>query len=51
MTIRFVGGMWRRINGSDIRSFATFQEAVDNKGTAWEDNEITTDDIQQQLNK
>ena len=50
MTIKFIGGLWRRIDGSSIRSFATYQEAVDNK-IAWEDNEPqhTTDDIQEQM--
>ena len=51
-TIRFIGGMWRRIEGNDIRSFTTYQEAVENK-TSWEDIEpqATSDDIQQQLKK
>ncbi|MCL2093863.1 MAG: hypothetical protein FWH12_06680 [Treponema sp.] len=52
MTIRFIGGLWRRIDGSKIRSFPTYQDAVDNK-TAWEDLEpqVTTDDIQDQMKK
>ena len=52
MTIRFIGGMWRRIDGPKIRSFPTFQDAVDNK-TAYEDLEpvSTSDDILQQLQK
>ena len=52
MTIRFIGGLWRRIDGASIRSFATYQEAVDNKSsTAWEDSEpqSTSDDIQDQM--
>ena len=52
MTIKFVGGLWRRIDGSNVRSFATYQEALDNKN-AWEDlaPKNTTDDIMQQLQK
>ena len=52
MTIRFIGGMWRRIDGTTVRSFSTYQEAVENK-TAWEDLEpqTTSDDIQQQMKK
>ena len=34
MTIRFIGGLWRRIDGKNIKSFSTYQEAVDNK-TCW----------------
>jgi hypothetical protein len=50
MTIRFIGGLWRRMDGSAIRSFITYQDAVENK-TAWEDLEpqTTSDDILQQL--
>ena len=50
MTIRFIGGLWRRIDGNNVRSFCTYQEAVDNKD-AWEDIEpqSTRDDIQDQL--
>ena len=50
MTIRFVGGMWRRIDGASIRSFTSYQEAVDNV-KAWEDLEpqSTRDDIIDQL--
>jgi hypothetical protein len=50
MTIRFIGGLWRRIDGSSIRSFSTYQEAVENK-TSWEDLEpqTTSDDIAQQM--
>ena len=52
MTIRFIGGLWRRIDGTTVRSFSTYQEAVDNK-TSWEDlePETTADDIQQQMKK
>ena len=52
MTIRFIGGLWRRIDGSSIRSFSTYEEALDNK-TAWEDlgQQVPSDDIQQQLRK
>ena len=52
MNIRFIGGLWRRIDGNNIRSFITYQEAVDNK-TSWEDlaPQTTSDDIMQQLNK
>ena len=52
MTVKFIGGLWRRIDGSSIKSFATYQEAIDNKAsTAWEDNEpqSTTDDIRDQI--
>jgi hypothetical protein len=51
-TIRFIGGMWRRIDGATVRSFVTFQEAMENK-TSWEDLEpqATSDDIMKQLEK
>jgi hypothetical protein len=52
MTIKFIGGLWRRIEGSSVRSFSSYQEAVDNKAsTAWEDNhpQNTTDDVQDQM--
>ena len=50
MEIRFIAGLWRRIKGSTVRSFSTFQEAVENK-TAWEDllPQVTSDDIVQQM--
>jgi len=49
MAIRFIGGMWRRIDGQNIRSFTTYQGAVDNKGS-WEDVALTTaDDVVQQM--
>jgi len=49
MTIRFIGGMWRRIDGNNIRSFTTYQGAVDNK-ISWEDVSLTTtDDVVQQM--
>jgi len=50
MIIRFIGGLWRRIDGKSIRSFSTYQEAVENK-TCWEDMapQTTTDDIADQL--
>jgi hypothetical protein len=52
MTIRFIGGLWRRIDGTTVRSFVTYQDAVDNK-TAWEDMQpqTTSDDILNQLKK
>ena len=52
MTIRFIGGLWRRIDGTNVRSFATFQDAVDNKN-AWEDHgaQVPSDDILQQMSK
>ena len=52
MEIKFVGGMWRRIDSSSVRSFPTYQDAVDNK-TSWEDLApvSTTDDILLQLKK
>jgi len=43
MTIRFIGGMWRRIDGNNIKSFTTYQGAVDNK-SSWEDVRLTTTD-------
>jgi hypothetical protein len=50
MTIRFIGGMWRRIDGKNIRSFTTYQGAVDNKAS-WEDVSLTTsDDLVEQIN-
>ena len=50
MTIRFIGGLWRRIDGNNVRSFTSYQEAVDN-GTSWEDMEpqTTRDDVLDQL--
>jgi len=49
MTIRFIGGMWRRLDGNNIRSFTTYQGAVDNKAS-WEDVSLTTtDDVVQQM--
>ena len=52
MDIRFIGGMWRRIDGTTVRSFSTYQEAVENK-TSWEDLEpqTTADDIKEQMKK
>jgi len=52
MTVKFIGGLWRRIDGSGVRSFPTYQEAVENK-TAWEDlqPQNTTDDVHQQMKK
>ena len=49
-TIRYIGGMWRRIDGPTVRSFITYQDAVENK-TSWEDLEpqTTRDDILQQM--
>jgi hypothetical protein len=50
MTIRFIGGLWRRIDGNTIKSFTTYQQAVDNK-TSWEDlaPQTTSDDIAAQM--
>jgi hypothetical protein len=50
MIIRFIGGLWRRIDGKSIRSFSTYQEAVENK-TCWEDlaPQAPTEDIADQL--
>jgi len=50
MTIRFIGGLWRRIDGTNIKSFTTYQQAVDNK-TSWEDlaPQTTSDDISDQM--
>jgi len=49
MTIRFIGGMWRRLDEKNIRSFTTYQGAVDNK-FSWEDVPLTTaDDIVAQM--
>ena len=52
MNIRFIGGLWRRIEGNTVRSFSTFQDAVDNKN-AWEDlgSQVPSDDILQQMDK
>ena len=52
MNIRFIGGLWRRFDGSNVRSFVTYQDAVDNKN-AWEDlgAQVITDDIIQQMKK
>jgi len=50
MIIRFIGGLWRRLDGKTIRSFSSYQEAVDNK-TCWEDQspQTTSDDIIAQM--
>ena len=50
MTIRFIGGLWRCIDGNNVRSFITYQDAVDNK-TSWEDLApiSTSDDILLQM--
>jgi len=50
MTIRFIGGLWRRIDGTTIKSFTTYQQAVENK-TSWEDlaPQTTSDDIAEQM--
>ena len=50
MTIRFIGGMWRRIDGKSIESFTTYQDAVENK-ISWEDQspQTPTDDIFEQM--
>ena len=50
MDIRFIGGMWRRIDGGNIKSFSTYQDAVDNK-ISWEDQspQTTSDDILDQM--
>ena len=50
MTIRFIGGLWRRIDGKNIKSFSTYQEAVENK-TCWEDQspQAPSDDIADQI--
>jgi len=50
MTIRFIGGLWRRIDGTTIKSFTTYQDAVNNR-TSWEDLEpqTTRDDIGEQM--
>ena len=52
MTIQFIGGLWRRIDGTQVKSFATYQDAVDNKNS-WEDLGpiAPTDDISDQMNK
>ena len=52
MTIKFIGGLWRRMDGNTIKSFSTYQEAVDNK-TCWEDlsPQTPTDDIAEQIKK
>jgi hypothetical protein len=51
MAIRFIGGLWRRIDGNTIKSFTTYQDAVNNR-TSWEDlaPQTTSDDIANQLN-
>jgi hypothetical protein len=50
MDIRFIGGLWRRLDGNNVRSFPTYQDAVDNK-TCWEDlsPQSTSDDIIKQM--
>ena len=52
MTVRFIGGLWRRIDGSSVKSYPSYQDAVEGK-TSWEDLEpqTTSDDILHQLQK
>ena len=52
MQIKFIGGLWRRIDGNNVKSYITYQEAVDNK-TCWEDlaPKAPTDDIANQMKK
>jgi len=52
MNIQFIGGLWRRIDGNTVKSYITYQEAVDNKG-CWEDQspQAPTDDIAEQMKK
>lgn len=57
--IRFIGGLWRIMNGNTIKSFSTYAGALayllnhQTREPAWEDlgSLYTTDDIQQQLYK
>jgi hypothetical protein len=57
--IRFIGGLWRILNGGEVKSFATYASAVAYLSSqkpyepAWEElgNLYTTDDIYQQLNQ
>jgi hypothetical protein len=57
--IRFIGGLWRILNGNTIKSFSTYAGAVaylnnaQSREPAWEDlgTLYTTDDIQQHLYK
>jgi hypothetical protein len=57
--IRFIGGLWRILNGNTIKSFSTYSSALaylnnaQTREPAWEDlgTLYTTDDIQQQIYK
>jgi hypothetical protein len=48
--IRLIGGAWRVIDGQNIRSYATYEDALLG-GASLEDQapQMTTDDILQQL--
>ena len=52
MEIKFIGGLWRRVDGSTVRSFITYQDAVENK-KSWEDlqPQTTADDILAQMKR
>jgi hypothetical protein len=57
--IRFIGGLWRILNGNTIKSFATYASALaylsnqQSREPAWEDlgSLYTTDDVQEHLYK
>jgi hypothetical protein len=57
--IRFIGGLWRILDGGEVKSFATYAGALAYLSSqkscdpAWEElgNLYTTDDIYQQLNQ
>jgi hypothetical protein len=57
--IRFIGGLWRILNGNTIKSFSTYASALaylsnqQSREPAWEDLGplYTSDDIQGQLYK
>jgi hypothetical protein len=55
--IRFIGGMWRILNGKSIKSFSTYASALaylssqQSREAAWEDlgTLYPSDDIHQQM--
>jgi hypothetical protein len=57
--IRFIGGLWRILNGKAIKSFSTYAGALaylssqQSREPAWEDlgSLYTTDDVHQHLSK
>ena len=37
--IKFIGGLWRKIEDGRMKSYATYSDAYDGKVKCWEDSE------------